>query len=439
MYVSLRYRLLIPLLGLLAVDAAVTGWAAWDAANRAEQQIESQLRSVVRQLTEPPTYPLTLPVMQKMKELSGAEFVLSRRPGETESTFDPPVSGFQPADEVTVHGQPYRVTWLILPDGHPNAGSVLSVCYPESLRQTAVWSAVLPPLVLGGAVALTAVLVAALGSRVVARVRQVQRHTRAIAGGVYEPAVVPAGNDELRDLTVSVNELATKLAGYEHELKQTERLRLLGQFSGGLAHQLRNAATGAKLAVQLYRSEHTSTDGEPLDVALRQLARIEATLQQFLSLGRPATPVFEPYDLIELLSSVIELHRPQGRHAGIELRWQPHGSWTSNGDRMLLVHLFGNLFGNAIEAAGPGGRVEVVSQTSAERAVVEVTDSGPGPPPDIADNLFAPFVTGKEQGVGLGLAVAKQAADAHGAQVTWSRRGNETVFRVTIPRTGPGR
>ncbi|MEO2090738.1 MAG: hypothetical protein ABGY75_14735, partial [Gemmataceae bacterium] len=79
MYVSLRYRLLIPLLGLLAADAVVTGWAAWDAAARAEQQIDGQLRSVVRQLTEPPTYPLTLPVMHKMKELSGAEFVLTRR------------------------------------------------------------------------------------------------------------------------------------------------------------------------------------------------------------------------------------------------------------------------------------------------------------------------------------------------------------------------
>jgi nitrogen-specific signal transduction histidine kinase len=71
--------------------------------------------------------------------------------------------------------------------------------------------------------------------------------------------------------------------------------------------------------------------------------------------------------------------------------------------------------------------------------VVDVIDSGPGPPADLADKLFAPFVTGKEQGVGLGLAVAKQAADAHGAQVEWFRRGDRTVFRVVIPRTDPGR
>ncbi len=437
-YVSLRFRLLGPLLLLLIADAAVTGWAAWAAAGRAEGRIDGQLRSVVRQLTEPPTYPLTLPVMHKMKELSGAEFVLTRRNGEAESTFDPPVSGFQPAVEVTVHGQPHRVTWLTLPDGHPNAGDVLSVCYPESLRQTAVWSAVRPPLVLGGAVAVTAALIAALGSRVANRVRQVRRHTRAIADGVYEPAAVPDANDELRDLTVSVNELCAKLSAYELELKHTERLRVLGQFSGGLAHQLRNAATGAKLAVQLYRSEHTTADGEPLDVALRQLARIESTLQQFLSLGRPATPVFEPYDLIELISSVIELHRPQSRHAGITLGWHPNGSWMSHGDRMLLGHLFGNLLGNALDAAGPGGRVEVACHLESERAVVDVIDSGPGPLADISDKLFAPFVTGKEQGVGLGLAVAKQAADAHGAQVEWFRRGESTVFRVVIPRSERG-
>lgn len=438
-YVSLRFRLLFPILLLLIADAVVTGWAAWDAAGRAEQQIDDQLRAVVRQLTEPPTYPLTPPVMQKMKELSGAEFVLTRRNGEAESTFDPPVPGFQPAVEVTIRGRPHRVTWLTLPDGHPNAGAVLSVCYPESLRQTAVWSVVRPPLVLGGAVAVTAALIAALGSRVVNRIRQVQRHTRAIAGGVYEPAAVPRADDELRDLTVSVNELCAKLSEYEHVLKQTERLRVLGQFSGGLAHQLRNAATGAKLAVQLYRSEHVAAGGESLDVALRQLARIESTLQQFLSLGRPAAPVFEPYDLFELLSSVVELHRPQARHAKIEIVWHPAGVWRSMGDPLQLGHLFGNLLGNALDAAGPGGRVEVVCKQEADRAVVDVIDSGPGPPADIADRLFAAFVTGKEQGVGLGLAVAKQSADAHAAQIDWSRRGNATVFRVTIPRAEPGR
>ena len=65
--------------------------------------------------------------------------------------------------------------------------------------------------------------------------------------------------------------------------------------------------------------------------------------------------------------------------------------------------------------------------------VVEVSDTGPGPPPAVAERLFEPFVTGREQGIGLGLAVAKQAADGHGGRIDWRREGGRTVFRVALP------
>jgi signal transduction histidine kinase len=439
MRLSLRYRLLLPLVALLLVDAVVTARAARDAANRAEERIDAQLRAVARTLTEPPNFPLTATVLAKMKELSGGEFVLTKRTGETDSTFDPPIREFAPAVEVTVNGEPHRVLWLLLPDGHPNAGGMLSICYPESSRRTAVRDAVRPPLLLGGAVGLAAVLLMLLGSRVVARVRQVQQQTRTIADGDFRPAPLPRQDDELRDLVRTVNDLATKLAEYERRLTQTERLRVLGQFSGGLAHQLRNAAAGARLAVQLYLSE-PGDDREPLDVALRQLARIEANLSQFLSLGKPTPAEVKPVDLNEVLSTAVDLHRPQCRHAKVELAWQPGEPAVIVGDATLLGHLFGNLIGNAVEAAGSGGAVEVLVNPDRKRGDVEVEirDTGPGPPPHIADHLFEPFVTGKEQGIGLGLAVARQAANAHAATLDWYRDDGRTVFRITFPRTRAG-
>ena len=69
--------------------------------------------------------------------------------------------------------------------------------------------------------------------------------------------------------------------------------------------------------------------------------------------------------------------------------------------------------------------------------VLEVLDSGPGPPADIADRLFEPFITGKPEGVGLGLAVASQVADAHGGTITWSRAAGHTGFRVALPSRPP--
>ena len=437
MRLGLRFRLFLPLAGLLLADGIVTGWAAMDVANRAEERIDQQLRSVIRTLSEPPTYPLTTPVLEKMKKLSGAEYVLVRRSGEADTTFDPPVRNFTPVLEVTVHGEPYRVMWLVLPEGHPNAGGTLSVCYPESSRREAVREAILPPLILGAAVGVTAVALLMFGSRVVNRIRQQQHQTRIIATGDFRPGPVPQPDDELRDLAQAVNALAAQISEYEQKQQQTERLRVLGQFSGGLAHQLRNAAGGAKLAVQLYLCENPTGDREPLEVALRQLARIESNLSQFLSLGKPGPAVLKPVDLNEVLTAAVDLYRPQCRHTGVELVWQPGEPHLVDGDAVLLGHLFGNLIGNALEAAGSGGRVEILVNPDREGGGVEieVRDTGPGPPPAIADRLFDVFVTGKEQGIGLGLAVAKQAADAHHATIDWFRENDRTVFRATFPRT----
>ena len=71
---------------------------------------------------------------------------------------------------------------------------------------------------------------------------------------------------------------------------------------------------------------------------------------------------------------------------------------------------------------------------------VDIVDSGPGPPAELAQTLCDPFVTSKPEGVGLGLAVARQVAADHGGRLSWSRDGGKTRFRLSLPRrNGPAR
>jgi len=441
--VGLRVRLLVPLVVLLAGDAVATALAARSAAREAERRIARQLAAVAHTLTEPPTFPLTPRVLEQMKGLSGAEFLLARADGSRVGTFAETPSeralSIQPSDSddlgppVLLGSQEYR--GRVLPLRHqPNEGGTLYIFYPEELRRTAVRDAVFPPILLGGAGGLLGIgLVWLTSRRVVNRIRDLDRQTRAIANGDFSPAPVPTQDDELRDLVGAVNDMASRLAQLQSALQQTERLRVLGQFSGGLAHQLRNAAAGARLAIQLSLADSPPADREPLDVALRQLARIETNLKQFLDLGRPDELHLKPCDLSAIITDAVELLDPQCRHAGTEVQWLPTGPAPFTGDANQLGHLFANVIGNAVEAAGAGGTVEVQLIQDEDAWLIAVLDSGPGPAPEIAERLFDAFVTGKDQGIGLGLAVAKRAVEMHGGTIGWDRAEGRTRFRMRLP------
>src|SRR5262249_45492176 len=117
---------------------------------------------------------------------------------------------------------------------------------------------------------------------------------------------------------------AGRLAELQKTVQKTERLRLLGQLGGGLAHQLRNGITGARLALQLHARECGSQgDGEALQVALRQLSLLEANLRRFLALGIEEAARRQCCSLLNLIRDAETLLRPQCVHAGIEWRWVP--------------------------------------------------------------------------------------------------------------------
>jgi len=447
MRLSLRYRLLIPLALLLAGIAAASAWTANEAAKEAERRTAEQLWAVARTLTVPPTFPMTEPVLNHMKGFSGAEFLLLRPDGSRVGTFPDPLPTppmevpIAEADAqalgwpVTVAGNEYRCLRIRLRPPHREEGATLFIFYPEELRRSAIREAARPPLIIGALGGLVAIVLSlATGSSLVRRIRTLEQRTRLIAAGEFQPMPLPRADDELRDLCQSVNDMAKRLADFEDVVQRTERLRLVGQFSGGLAHQLRNAATGARLTIEVYLAENPAADPEPLQVALRQLDRIERNLRQFLDVGPANVTAPKPCDLASLIEQTVTLARPQAQHLGTALVWSaPPQPMPFLGDANSLSHLFTNVIGNALEAAGPGGSVEVKAWQDGTAYRIEVSDTGPGPPEAIANKLFEPFVTGKAQGVGLGLSVAKQAVEAHQGSLRWERNEGRTLFTIELP------
>jgi signal transduction histidine kinase len=456
---GIRYQLLVPLLILLLGVVGISTWTALASAARARGEIEARVRDIARTANKAP-FPNER-ILELMKGLSEADYLVDDPQEGVLTTLGVQVKpdGLPAATArweelrlgppVSVHGKTYLCNAVRV---QPPSGRTftLYIFYPESLLQDALWAAVRPSLILGvfGGLASIALAVG-MAHRLGRRIQDLERRTRQIASGDFSPMPLPGRNDELRDLGRSVNDMAERLARLQETVRTTERFRLLGQVSGGLAHQLRNGVTGARLAVQLHaRACDNSAEPEALEVALRQLALVETHLKRFLDLGNQSPADHRPHSLAALLDETIALLQPLCKHAQIDLRWQPPSDQlTVRGDAGQLSHLFLNVIGNAIDATGPGGWVEVrlqiadcrlqIEKQSAicnlKSAIIEVSDSGPGPPPDLAPRLFEPFVTGKREGVGLGLAVSRQVAEAHGGRISWDRTGDHTCFRIELP------
>jgi signal transduction histidine kinase len=454
---NIRYQLFSPLVILLLGVVGISTWTALAAADGARRHIEEQVRDVFRTLREA-DFPLTPHVLDLLRGLSGAEYLLADQEGNCLAATLPVESSRLPAmpaidnnrqalrlgARLVIGERSYFCNGLGLRPSQGTVGNSLYILYPESLWRDAQWQAVRPSLLLGAFGGVASILLA-VGSaqRLSRRIQDLERRTRKIAGGDFSRMELPGRDDELRDLGRSINDMAQRLAQLQHTMQQTERLRLLGQVSGGLAHQLRNGVSGARLAVQLHARECKGiADQEALDVALRQLALVETNLKRFLDLGRTEGLRQERCSLTDLIGETVALLRPHCQHVHVDLRWQaPLCEVTVVGDPGQLAHMLFNIVSNGMEAAGPGGwvalRVQKVRATepadNQEWCQVVIADSGPGPPANVADHLFELFVSSKPEGVGLGLAVARQIVLAHHGIIDWQREGDQTVFRIRLP------
>lgn len=447
MRVGIKGQLLAPVVILVAGFVVVCLWATRAIVNRENAAVAAKLDAVARTVDRA-QFPLTAAVLEQLKSLTGADFLVERH-GESLTTLPgAPTTADLTHAEAPVEGDLGRpVSWAgvrffvrhsLPPPGRPNAPTDVVILYPEQSHSDAVSAAVGPVLGFGlGGAFLVGALTLALGGRLVARVRAVEAQTRRIAAGDFAPMPVPTRRDELRDLTESVNALASRLSEFEDTLRRSERWRLLGQVSGGIAHELRNGIAGARLALQLHDQEQGPTS-EPLAVALNQLDLVGLQLRRFLDLGRVDPAPAGACAPADVAREALSLVGPRCRHLGVKLEWEsPADLPVAAVDRVVLLQMLLNLLGNAVDACGPGGAVRLRVSAAAGSLVAEVGDTGPGPPDAIADELFEPFVTGKPDGVGLGLTAVRDAASAYGGVVAWQRRNGQTQFRVTLPLAAP--
>ncbi len=455
----LRYQILLPMAGvMLGTLAGVSVLNAYLSVRRVKTHIQRQLCDVADTLADS-SFPLTDAVLAQTRGLSGADFVVTDTSGKilasSRDGLTPPTlqeSGRHSkhitlGEAIQVGKERYfHAVIRLARRSTADAPILLHILYPEEHYRAAWRDAVTPPLWVGAAALVMVVLLAVvIASHVTRPLEQLRSQVDRIAHGDFQPMSLSRRNDEMLDLGQSINRMAAMLTRFEEEVRRNEQLRTLGQVSGGIAHQLRNAATGCRMALDLHRRECPVVEaGGTLDVAKRQLALMERYLQQFLtSRSQPSKPHAQ-VNLASVVENAVSLVHPAAEHVGIDLKWvAPQTPASVNGDADLLEQLVVNLLLNAVDAAvqhdekrsqPDRGRVVVeILQPEHGRVLLEVKDSGTGPAGEIRDRMFEPLVTGKADGTGLGLSVAREVAEQHGSEIRWERRGEMTCFRVELP------
>ena len=266
----------------------------------------------------------------------------------------------------------------------------------------------------------------------------------------YEACIVRCDGDKIlsivRDITDRRRaELETD--AQRREMAHLSRVATLGELTGALAHELSQPLTAVRSNAQAARH---LLNREPLDQAelraalddiVRNNRRAGAVIDRLRAMLRKESPAFQPVDVNDVVRDVVDLAHGEilSRRINLTSRLTPEVPLVQ-GDRIQLQQVLLNLILNACDAMGEteAGRRQLVLATELTDGFVQlaVSDGGPGIPESQLERVFEPFVTFREQGLGLGLAISRSIVSDHGGSIRAENNADGgATFRCFLPVT----
>jgi two-component system, NtrC family, sensor histidine kinase HydH len=248
-------------------------------------------------------------------------------------------------------------------------------------------------------------------------------------------------------LSETLEETNRQLQRAEADARRSERLAALGQMSAGLAHEIRNPLGvikgSAEMLVQKLKDARP-LEGELAGYISSEVNRLNALVARFLDFARPSSLDLRPMQVGGILDRALESVQAQLPETKVRVeRHYAAGAPDVPVDERLCESVFANLIQNAFQAMSASGNgrervlyLSITPETSSGRTGVGVTveDTGPGVPADMHEQIFNPFYTSKQDGVGLGLAIVAKIVDAHRGWIKLeSDSGSGARFRVFLP------
>jgi len=287
-----------------------------------------------------------------------------------------------------------------------------------------------------------------MARRIVEPVKQLDRAAAEVARQNYAIEVDVRGKDELGRLARTFNDMCASIRQAREDLIRQERISTIGRLSSSIVHDLRNPLAA------IYGGSEMLVDADLPPGHVKRLAgniyrasrRIQELLQDLLNVSRGKTGTPELCRLREVASAACESVSVAAAAQDVSISLSVPPELELPLDRSRMERAFVNLLSNALEAMPEGGEIRISAALenggNGERSVlVTVADTGPGIAPEIRSKIFQPFVTaGKRNGLGLGLALTRQAVLEHGGDM-WvdssPGRGAHFIFRLPGVRISP--
>jgi signal transduction histidine kinase len=224
-------------------------------------------------------------------------------------------------------------------------------------------------------------------------------------------------------------------------LERADRLAAIGTLAAGLVHDIRNPLVSVRTFIQLLpeRLEDEEFRTKFRELALGEIDRICALINDLLSFSRPVAPEREPTDLAEVAEQMVRLLEPEARKSEVVLTSRSDATPIRTvADAGQVRQVLMNVVLNALEACQPGGQVHVGTRREQDGdgtwSVLEVDDTGRGLGDIDRERMFDAFYTTKSLGSGLGLFIAGRIVADHGGRIEAAPRdGGGTILTIRLP------
>ena len=228
-----------------------------------------------------------------------------------------------------------------------------------------------------------------------------------------------------------------KLSAQETRLAHASRVNAMGEMASGMAHELAQPLTAILSQAQAGRHLARRGDVERLGTVLddtvsqaQRAANIRDRLRRWSKPNRAPTETCAVHDAAHSVQSLLALEaKTQGAAITLSLHDDP---LFIDADPVELEQVVFNLVRNALDAED-GAQVTISTRVEGRSVILEVSDTGPGVPDHIMSRIFEPFVTGKPDGTGLGLALCQRLVEEMDGDIALLDDTEQTTFRLTLP------